>query len=120
MFNVRLISHPRKLLGNVLRLAGIFIDVEQALGDVTSNEAVVVIIHDGLAMDRSILPQLDHRAGLSDWVAQMMSDAQRHRALQDSVRVGRRVLLHLLLGIPQHDVLQVTIIPVVVAAVDRS
>jgi len=108
------------LLGNVLRLAGIFIDVEEALGDVTSGEAVVVIMHDILAMDRGVPPQLDHRAGLSNWAAQMMSDALRHRALQDSLRVGWRVLLHLLAGIFQHDVLQVTIIPVVVAALDRT
>ncbi|EZA50213.1 hypothetical protein X777_11314 [Ooceraea biroi] len=39
-------------------------------------------------MDRGIPSQLNHRAGLSDWTAQMMSDALRHRAPQDGVRVG--------------------------------
>jgi len=106
------------LLGNVLRLTGIFVDIEEALGDVTGGEAVIV--HDVLTMDRSIPPQLDHRAGLSNWTAQMMSDALRYRALQDSIRVGRRVLLYLFFGIFQHDVLQVMIIPIVVAALDRS
>lgn len=115
-------SHPRILLRDVFRLAGVVDNVEETLGDVAGCKAVLVIISNiGTAVDRGLPPQLYHRARLSDRTTQVIGDALRHRTLQDGVGVGRRFLLFVLsVGITEHDSPGVAVITVVMATFDRS